>query len=538
MYRFLSVLDAEKLARIVRRSCAGLGSVNLDNANPSRLRAILFANHGEALLADKGARIAFLRVLDETTLREIGDAAGKPSDLKPVDLAVALGAMPWTNGGRLPAALAEVLDIPAAYLPRRGGSVEVIQQIVPSAQLPPLFSFQENVKQKLICWLAGVDSPTSLAALLQLPTGSGKTRTTLEAVILDWRERIQLEDGKGVLWLAHSEELCEQAAETFERLWTAIGSVPIDVVRYWGRASIRGYELSGSFIVAGYSKLTSVKKTDLDLYNRILSVSSICVVDEAHRALAPTIREVIKDFRSKKGNAVLGLTATPGRSAAEDSENRKLASLFDNRLIAADDLGLEPIAALQERGVLARVIREEIITGISVNESSTGEFDDLDGATLDRLARNAERNQLIVRKVMALIKNGRPTLVFSCTVDHARQLAALTALEGAKVGAVDCYMNTPARRSLVEQFRSGRLDALFNFGVLTTGFDSPTIGAIVIARPTTSIVLYSQMVGRALRGPKVGGTRDCRIVDIKDNFRSFGDLDTVYKYFEDYWVKP
>lgn len=521
---------------MVRRSCPGTTSVGLDHADAERLIAVLFANHGDALLSDREARMAYLRGLEHATLRRLAAAAGLDAEQKPVDLAVSIGGLPWRVGSALPAAFAEVLAVPARYLPDRADTVSVINRVVPAASIPRLFDFQEGLKTRVLDWLGSSVSGAGGAALLQLPTGSGKTRTALEAIIEAWSGWLQVDQAGGVLWLAHSEELCEQAAETFERLWVSIGTIPLDVVRFWGRSSIRGYELTNSFVVAGFSKMSALRRSDQKLYQHLLKISNVCVVDEAHRALAPTVQQVINDFRARDGTAVLGLTATPGRSKSEDQENRMLARLFDNHLIAAEDLGPEPVSELQKRGILAVVARREIYSGVRLPRDVDSQSGDVTAKTLDRLAKDPDRNRLIVETILDLAREGRSALVFACTVDHARELAARSAIAGLRSGAIDCRMNIAARRSLVDQFRSGSIEVLFNYGVLTTGFDAPSIGAIVIGRPTTSIVLYSQMVGRALRGPEVGGTSDCVVVDIRDNYQAFGDLDAVYNYFDGYWA--
>ena len=76
---------------------------------------------------------------------------------------------------------------------------------------------------------------------------------------------------------------------------------------------------------------------------------------------------------------------------------------------------------------------------------------------------------------------------------------------------------------------------LVNYGVLTTGFDAPNTNAVVITRPTTSLVLYSQMIGRGIRGPKMGGTKECIIVDIEDNIINLPSEQTAFNYFNSHW---
>ena len=76
---------------------------------------------------------------------------------------------------------------------------------------------------------------------------------------------------------------------------------------------------------------------------------------------------------------------------------------------------------------------------------------------------------------------------------------------------------------------------LTNFGILTTGYDDPTLETILITRPTQSIVLYSQMLGRGLRGKAMGGSNECRIIDISDSAASYGGADSIYEYFTGNW---
>ena len=77
---------------------------------------------------------------------------------------------------------------------------------------------------------------------------------------------------------------------------------------------------------------------------------------------------------------------------------------------------------------------------------------------------------------------------------------------------------------------------LINYGVFTTGFDDPKINCIVVARPTYSVVLYSQMIGRGLRGPKNNGTEDCLIVDVLDNILNQPDIEIACNFFANEWI--
>ena len=92
-----------------------------------------------------------------------------------------------------------------------------------------------------------------------------------------------------------------------------------------------------------------------------------------------------------------------------------------------------------------------------------------------------------------------------------------------------------ARAQSIADYKVGDVRVLVNFGVLTTGFDAPNTTCVLIARPTTSVVLYSQMVGRGIRGPLMGGSERCLIVDVKDNIEGMPDLPSAFSFFDSSW---
>ena len=93
------------------------------------------------------------------------------------------------------------------------------------------------------------------------------------------------------------------------------------------------------------------------------------------------------------------------------------------------------------------------------------------------------------------------------------------------------------RNSHIKNFKNGKLKVLINFGVLTTGFDAPKLKTLVIARHTNSMILYSQMIGRALRGPRNGGNELNYVVDVIDNIANLGNTDFMFSYWENFWNK-
>ena len=112
----------------------------------------------------------------------------------------------------------------------------------------------------------------------------------------------------------------------------------------------------------------------------------------------------------------------------------------------------------------------------------------------------------------------RRVLVFAATVQHARTLSAILVARDVRSNVVTGLTPVRVREHAIRTFKSDDEApmVLVNFGVLTTGFDAPTASAVVIARPTQSLVLFSQMVGRAIRGPRAGGTETCEVVTVVD----------------------
>ena len=107
---------------------------------------------------------------------------------------------------------------------------------------------------------------------------------------------------------------------------------------------------------------------------------------------------------------------------------------------------------------------------------------------------------------------------------------------GVNASHVDGTTSLNRRSATLEDFKKGKLNILCNERLMSTGFDAPKTDTIVIAKPTFSIVLYSQIIGRGLRGPEIGGTEYCKIIDVKDNIRGYSDHDLVYKYFDEYFI--
>jgi|SRR5579871_49096 len=428
----------------------------------------------------------------------------------------------------------EILHLAPEYFP------ESPKIFCPEEILRPLASLYKPLKDYQFSVFSQAESRLRNANsrfVIQMPTGSGKTRTAMELICAFLNEK---PNGTVVVWLAHSEELCQQAADSFAEVWPHVALRGLRLIRFWGPAASLPYEFPESaFVVAGFAKLHALIKRDTIGFRELQARVQFVIVDEAHKVTAPTYAEVTKALRGEE-TRIVGLTATPGRSITNSEENAALASFFFNQLITIDSKGQSVISFLRQRGVLSHVEYEPLYThreySLSNHEKRHMEqFFDLPPGFLSTLGLDDVRNVEIVKKLESEASKGRRILFFACSVEHSKFICALLKFLEVSAEHIDGTTPTEQRSAHIRKFKTGEVQVLCNFGVLSTGFDAPKTDLIFIARPTASIVLYSQMIGRGLRGPAIGGTEHCKIVDVIDNISGFSNEDRVYSYFDEYY---
>ena len=225
---------------------------------------------------------------------------------------------------------------------------------------------------------------------------------------------------------------------------------------------------------------------------------------------------------------LIGLTATPYRGYDEAETQRLVNRYGRNRLDAGafrSDRPEEAVRELQGMGVLAQADHDTIEGGsFTMDPDELRQSRDLPWlprSVEDRISRNPSRTRRIVQAYREHIESDWPTLIFATSVEHAQTLAALLNSMGVRSRAVSGTTDRSIRRRVVEEFRSGELKALVNYGVFREGFDAPKTRAIIVARPVYSPNLYFQMIGRGLRGVKNGGNDRCLILNVRDNIENF-----------------
>ncbi len=362
------------------------------------------------------------------------------------------------------------------------------------------------------------------AGLLVIPTGGGKTNVAAKWLLEHWV-------GKGgkLLWLAHRKELVRQAMETFvdraacARPKKTLGLIAVSSQdEQWSRVGPR----EDAVFCTSPTAVRSANEGFIEGFKRGASNGLFVVLDEAHHAPAPQIARLLKTLKAW-GCPLLGLTATPVRT--EDVSQRRLAKLFDENVIFRVTR-----SELVENGILATPTPETVKTSINfereftdADRSHLANFGELGDRVLAQLAAHAGRNKQIVEHYKRSAEKYGPTIVFAANIAHAATLA-----EEFRAAGIDADYVSYSRdnaQEIIRRYRDKKGPrVLINVEMLTEGFDAPHTRTVFLARPTSSEALLTQMVGRALRGPKAGGNKQAFLVTFVDTWREYNPIEPEF----------
>lgn len=327
-------------------------------------------------------------------------------------------------------------------------------------------------------------------ALLYHATGTGKTVT---AVMDAKRCR-----GR-VLFIAHTQELVEQAARTFIELWPEVS-----VGKF-----CEGIKENDCHVVCG-----SVQSVALHLDCFQDNDFDYLIVDEAHHASAETYQKVLSYFRP---SFTLGLTATPERS-----DENNILDIFKN---TAHKLDIQTAVELGEL-VPIRCIRIHTNIDLTKVRFNSVQYNIRD---LESKIYVPERNHLIVETWLKYAKNKR-TVVFCASIKHAELIADLFTEQGIKAAAVSGGMKQSERKEFQTRFVNREIQVLCACDLLNEGWDCPEIEVLFMARPTMSKVLYTQQLGRGMR--LFEGKESLMVFDFVDNASQFNMPYSIHRLFK------
>jgi len=489
--------------------------------NPSRLRDTIMGFPHDEMLRSKKIRHLLLNALYESEAIKLLQALGTniPKHGNPYDI---LNEMRFSKNGEKEKTLFAFFeeDIPSAGGRSSTESNKGATEIIDVKR--EMFPHQRRAINEIKKFLASGER----RCLLHMPTGSGKTTTAMRVVASSFLNTSHMT----VVWLAYNEDLCEQAIEEFKNTWAHAGDRSIKLFRYFGAHSPdilkdTGQDKEG-IIVASLSKFNQADQRQSVFLSTLSDRTDMVIMDEAHQAIAPTYMNILQQLVEKRPGTtqLLGLSATPGRTSSDPTDSRKLAGFFDHKKVTLRVASYaNPVQYLIDNGYLAspHQVLDPVDGDLSSNdlERIAKSPIDIPDDILVKLGRNVKRTLKVIVATQNLIESGhKRIMVFGTSIENSRDIYMILAALGHKSFHVDSSTSPETRSKYILEYRSDTDDVIImcNFGVFTTGFDAPRTSAVVIARPTKSLILYSQMAGRAMRGTIVGGNKKCEIRTITD----------------------
>mgnify|MGYP001219471790 CR=1 FL=1 len=435
--------------------------------------------------------------------------------------------IPWDNNPQAEI-ICDFLGVPKYIL----GSIQEIQQELPRLAIPwpdksdfieamgEQFTTSKTYFKSLKYYQSSIFSEVKqtlnqafVRTLICMPTGTGKTRTAMQLIC----EYLNENPNRSVIWVADKRELIDQACAAFIETWEFIGNRPLPICRWYSGSE--DYELQDSMFLATTFG-TLLHRSD---QVRQLPVGLV-LVDEAHRAPAENWSRVLNRMIDPRFQTrMIGLTATPIRGG-DDTGN--LLEFFHKYHQLENPSNGSLIHWLESEGFLAYPNYEQVELDVEITlpapvRRALDNGNDYSSDFLEDLAKEVVYNRRIATKLIELINDHDSILFFSPSVQHSKMIVTWLRSRGIAAAHIDGETRPDIRHATIESFREKKIQVLSNYGVLDTGFDAPQVDCVFMARPTTSPVVYHQILGRGLRGPALGGTKECTVVDVPFNLETY-----------------
>lgn len=292
--------------------------------------------------------------------------------------------------------------------------------------------------------------------LFQMPTGTGKTTVFSQIVLKAHRKN------KNVLIVVHRTELVEQIAERLNDFGVSIGIISA------GNKPLPEKEVQVATIQT--------------LSRREYPLADIVIIDECHHSKADTYKKLWEIYPDAR---FLGVTATPVRINGEG-----FSELFDILI------PLGKLSYFIDKGYLVKI--KHLVCGIPDVSKIKLRLRDYD----IQMLRNVMLDNSIMANFIESYKkfaNGKKTIVFAVDVEHSKSIVERYLEAGIRAAHIDATTPKQERKETLEKFRSGEIIVLSNVDIVSEGFDVPDCEAVQLVRPTKSMVLYLQQVGRCMR---------------------------------------
>lgn len=327
---------------------------------------------------------------------------------------------------------------------------------------------------------------------IEMPTGSGKTITFLSYA---------KQCAKKILIIVPNKELLKQVYRS--------------ALNFYDRRHIsrKGNNFDEEISSVHICIINSIRGDYLELL--VHCSFDLIIIDEAHHAQAPSYKNFLlrkHQLYKKKELRLLGVTATPDR----------FDGLFLSEILGSCSYKLG-VSKLINDGYLSDIEGFIVKTNIDISDidSHNGDFS---VAQIYKKLSTKSRNKMIVdlcKKQMLDRKN----LIFCINIQHSKEICNLLKNENLDCAHIDGSMDENQRNEILSSFRNGEIKFLCNCQLLTEGFDEPSIDGIILARPTKSRALFTQMIGRGLRIYE--NKKNCKIIDIVDHHNNLAGFNEI-----------
>ncbi len=353
-----------------------------------------------------------------------------------------------------------------------------------------LYNYQADAKAKIYKMWTQMRS-----IMLQMPTGTGKTYlfVSIARDLIDWAAQNRV--GVKILFLAHRIELIKQISEKLSLQYHLSHALILSQ-----NIEMKKNALQVASVPTLIRRLDRWQDKDFD----------IIIVDEAHHVKADSYKKILRAFPRAK---VLGVTATPYRMSHESFRPE-----FDELITTM------PVARFIKEGWLSEYDYYSIPpeSKLQVDINSINRFA-MDGDYLDAAAEGVMDRDEIRAEIVSTYERyakGKKGIVYTITKAHNIHVCSQFVSRGYKAVAIDDSTPQGVREDYVNDFKCGRIDILCNVNIFSEGFDCPDVDFIQLARPTKSLSMYLQQVGRGLR--RVGPDKRLIILDNVGLYNRFG----------------
>jgi len=304
------------------------------------------------------------------------------------------------------------------------------------------------------CWKEGQRS-----VLFQMPTGTGKT------VLFSQIVKLGFDNNRRILIVVHRKELIEQITEKLTARNVPLGHI------------VAGMKADHTQAVQVASIQTLSRRAHPD--------ANLIIIDECHHAKAETYKKLWEIYPDAK---FLGVTATPVRLSGEGFDD-----LFDELIVSGST------QKFIEQGYLCPV------THLVCSNPNLSDVKQKQGDYVTKMLSGVMMDNSIMSDLIESYKEkslGKTAIVFAVDMEHSQSIVKRYNEENISAAHIDATTPKSERASILTDFKAGKIKVVSNVEIITEGFDFPECEVVQLARPTKSLSLYLQMVGRVMRPSK------------------------------------